>query len=132
MASQSLRDSSLTELLQRLSTDTAALVRDEFDLAKAEVADKGREVGAGAGLLAGAAVIAVAAVGAFTAFAILALAHVLPAYGAALIVFGLWLLVAGALALVAKRRLQQAVPPVPEEAVESVKEDIEWAKNLKK
>lgn len=132
MASQSLRDSSLTELLQRLSTDTAALVRDEFDLAKAELADKGREVGAGAGLLAGAAVIAVAAIGAFTAFAILALAPVLPAYGAALIVFGLWLLVAGALALVAKRRLQQAAPPVPEEAVESVKEDIEWAKNLKK
>ncbi|MEU5694987.1 phage holin family protein [Actinosynnema sp. NPDC020468] len=115
---------STAELVGRLSEQVSRLARDEIRLALAEVKDKGKHVGVGAGLLGGAGVLAWFGVGALVAGAVLALALVLPAWAAALVVAGVVFLVAGVLALVGKKQVGQGTPPLPEQAVESVKRDI--------
>jgi Putative Actinobacterial Holin-X, holin superfamily III len=125
---EDLRDRSLGELLKRLSQETATLVRQELDLAKAEVAQKGKIAGAGAGLLGAAGVAGLAALGAFTAFLILVLSLLMPAWVAALIVTAIYGAIAAVLALRGKTKIQEAKPPVPEQTVETVKEDVQWAK----
>jgi hypothetical protein len=125
---EDLRDRSLGELLKRLSQETATLVRQELDLAKAEVAQKGKVAGAGAGLLGAAGVAGLAALGAFTAFLILVLSLLMPAWVAALIVTAIYGAIAAFLAIRGKTKIQEAKPPVPEQTVETVKEDVQWAK----
>jgi uncharacterized membrane protein YqjE len=122
------RDESFAELVKDLSRDVSTLVRQEIELAKAEVTEKGKRAGAGAGLLAGAAVVALAVVGGLMATIILVLDLAMPAWLAALITTLLFAAVAGALAMVGRQRLREAGPPVPERAKESVKEDVRWAK----
>ena len=78
-------------------------------------------------MLGGAAVAALLGLGALTALLIVALDSFLPLWLAALIVTVLWLAVAAVLALSGKKALQAATPPVPQ-TVETVKEDIQWAK----
>ena len=123
-----LRDRPIGELLKQLSHETTMLVRQELDLAKAEMAQKGRKAGLGAGLLSGAAVFGLLALGALTAFFILALDGALPNWAAALIVAAVYGAIAGVLALRGKERVQEAGKPVPEQTKETVKEDVEWAK----
>ena len=125
---EDLRDRSLGELLKRLSQETATLVRQELDLAKAEVAQKGKVAGAGAGLLGAAGVAGLAALGAFTAFFILVLSLLMPAWVAALIVTAFYGAVAAILAMKGRTKIKEAKPPVPEQTVETVKEDVQWAK----
>jgi hypothetical protein len=103
-------------------------VRQELELAKAEMTVKAKRAGIGAGLIGGALVVVLAAVGALVAFLILLLAEGMADWGAALIVGGVLLAVAAAMALMGRKKLRQATPPVPEQTVESVKEDVEWAK----
>ena len=125
-------DQPLGELTKRLNEAISRLARKEAELAKAEVAEKARTMAVGAGLAAGAAVLGLVAVGAVTAAAILALATTIASWLAALIV-GIVVAALGAvLALVGKKRLQRATPPVPVETVDSVKEDIEWVKTSAK
>jgi MFS family permease len=124
-----LREAGVGELLKQLTQETSTLVRQEIALAKAELAEKGKRAGIGAGLMAAAAVLGLAALGALVAFFILVLAEAMAAWGAALIVTGALAVVAGVLALVGLKQLRKATPPVPEETVESVKEDVEWAKS---
>jgi uncharacterized membrane protein YqjE len=123
-----LRDRPIGELLRQLSEQTSTLVRQELDLAKAELGEKGKRAGLGAGMFGGAGVFAVLALGALTACAILALATAMAGWLAALIVATALGAIAGVLALQGKTKVQQATPPVPEQAVGSVKEDVEWAK----
>ncbi len=123
-----LREPPLSELMKQLAEGTTTLVRQEIELAKAELADKGRIAGQGAGGLGVAAVIALLAGGALTACLILALASVMPAWLAALIVGVVYAIVAAVIGRRGKARLEQAKPPVPEQTVETVKEDVEWAK----
>lgn len=127
--SPELRDESTGELLKQLSQQTVTLVRQEIDLAKAEATEKGKKAGLGAGILGGAGIVGLLALGAFTAFLIALIAtavnHV---WLAALIVTVVYAAVAGALALSGKKEIQQATPPVPEQTVQTVKEDVEWAK----
>jgi hypothetical protein len=118
----------LGELFRELSQDLTTLVRREMDLAKAELAQKGRRAGIGAGLFGGAGVVGLGAFGALTACFILALAHAMPAWLAALVVTVVYAAVAGLLALQGRTKVQQATPPVPEQTVETVKEDVQWAK----
>jgi uncharacterized membrane protein YqjE len=118
----------LGELLRELSDETATLVRQEIRLAKAELTQKGKQAGIAAGLLAGALVAALLALGALTAFAILALDGALPNWAAALIVGAVLLGVAAALAFFGRERMRRVGVPVPEQAVESTKEDVRWAK----
>jgi MFS family permease len=121
-------DQSLAELTRQLSEQTTALVRNEVELAKAELQTKGKQVGMGAGMFGGAGVFGLYALGALTAAAILALATAVDGWLAALIVAVVWAAVAGVLALTGKNKVQQGTPPVPERAIESVKEDVEWTK----
>jgi Putative Actinobacterial Holin-X, holin superfamily III len=124
-----LRERSLPELLKQLSQETTHLLKQEIELAKAEVSEKGRQAGKGAGLLGTAAVIGLGAVGALTACFILALNAVMPAWLAALIVAVVYGAIAGILAMQGRNRIKQATPPVPEQTVETLKEDVQWAKN---
>jgi uncharacterized membrane protein YqjE len=126
-----LRDRSVGELFSRLSREMSLLVHQEIDLAKAELAQQGRTAGKGAVALAIAAIFGLGAFGAATATLILALALVLPAWAAALIVMLVYGLIAGMMALAGKKEIQRAAPPAPQ-TVETLKENVEWAKTRAK
>jgi MFS family permease len=123
-----LREQPIGDLLKQLSQETTTLVRQELELAKAEMAEKGKKAGKGAGMFGGAGVVGLLALGALTAALILALDTGMKAWLAALIVGVVYAVIAGVLALTGKKEVQQATPPVPEQTVESVKEDVQWAK----
>ena len=125
---EDLRDRSLGELLKQLSEQTTRLVHQEMELAKAELQQKGRQAGAGAGMFGGAGALGLAALGALTACFILALDAVMPAWLAALIVAVVYGIIAFVLVKRGQDKLMQATPPVPEQTIETVKEDVEWAK----
>ncbi|HEX6714613.1 MAG TPA: phage holin family protein [Thermoleophilaceae bacterium] len=123
-----LHERSIGELLKQLSNETTTLVRQELELAKAEVGEKGKKAGVGAGMFGGAGVSALLGLGALTAALIAALDTGMATWLAALIVGVLWLAVTGVLALQGRNKVQEATPPVPEQATASVKEDVQWAK----
>jgi Putative Actinobacterial Holin-X, holin superfamily III len=124
----STRDTSTRDLVQDLSRQTSTLIRQEMRLAQAELAEKGRHAGKGAGMFGGAGLVALYGVGALVAAAIVGLATVIePWIAAAAIGIGL-LLVAGILALTGKRELDEIGPPKPEQTLESVQRDVETVK----
>lgn len=125
-------DQPIGELVRQLSEQTTELVRKEIELAKAELQVKGKQVGIGAGMFGTAGVLGLYAFGALTACVILALATAMAAWLAALIVGVAYAAVAGVLALTGKGRVQKGVPPVPEQTIDSVKEDVAWAKTRAK
>jgi uncharacterized membrane protein YqjE len=118
-------DQSTAELVQRASEQLTRLVRDEIALAKAELAEKGKHAGIGIGLFGGSGVLAMYGVGALIATLILVLDLFLALWLAALIVTAALFLVAGILALIGKNQVGKAVPPQPQEAVTSVKADVD-------
>jgi uncharacterized membrane protein YqjE len=128
LGTEDLRDRSLGELLKQLSEQTTRLVHQELELAKAELQQKGKEAGAGAGMFGGAGALGLAALGALTACLILALNAVMPAWLAALIVAVVYGIIAFVLVKQGQARMKRATPPVPEQTIETVKEDVEWAK----
>jgi nitrate/nitrite transporter NarK len=121
-------DAPLAELIKQLSEQSSRLARQEVELAKAELAYKGKRAGIGAGMFGGAGVFGFYGLGALIAAAILILATAITAWLAALIIAVVLGAIAGVLALQGKNKVQQATPPVPEQATESVKEDVQWAK----
>ena len=123
-----LRDRSTADLFKQLSDQTTTLVRREIDLAKAELAEKGKRAGMGAGMFGGAGLFGVGAFAALTTCLIAALATGTALWLAALIVTVVYAAIAAALALTGRGKVQEATPPVPEQAIESTKEDVEWAK----
>jgi uncharacterized membrane protein YqjE len=125
--SASPRDQGLGELVKDLANQTSTLVRQEIQLAQAEVTQKGKVAGKGAGMLAGAAVAALLMLGALTALLIVVLDSFMALWLAVLLVTLLWGAVAAGLALAGRNALQSATPPAPQ-TVETVKEDIQWAK----
>jgi uncharacterized membrane protein YqjE len=127
-AQPELRDHSIGELVKELATETSTLVRQEIDLAKAEMADRGKRAGKGAGMLAAGAVVALLAFGALTAGLVAALDLTMPTWLAALIVTVVYGAIAAVLVQIGRKQVQEAAPPVPEETIESVKEDVQWAK----
>ena len=127
-----LREQSVGELLRQLSDQTSALARKEVELAKAELSEKGKRAGLGAGMFGGAGLFGLYAVGALTATIILALATFLPGWVAALIVTVVYGAIAGILALRGKSQVKEATPPMPEQAVETTKEDVRWVKTRAK
>jgi hypothetical protein len=122
----------LNELVRQLSDQSTRLARMEIELAKAELTEKGRQIGIGAGAFGAAGVVGLFALGALTATLILALAEAVDAWLAALIVTGAYAAVAAVLALVGRRRVEAGTPPVPERAIESSMEDVEAAKRSAK
>jgi VIT1/CCC1 family predicted Fe2+/Mn2+ transporter len=125
---EELRERPIGDLVKQLAGQTSTLVRQEIELAKAEMSQKAGIAGQGAGLLGGATVVGLLAAGALTAFLILLLSGVMDAWLAALIVGVVLGVVAAVLALSGRKRIRDATPPVPEQTVETVKEDVEWAK----
>jgi uncharacterized membrane protein YqjE len=129
MAAVETNGRSTGELVKDLSNQVSLLARQEIELAKVEMAEKGRRAGLGLGLVAAAGVSALLALGTLTACVVLALDGAMPAWLAALIVALAWSVVAAVLASVGKQKMEQAGTPVPEQTVESVKEDIKWLKD---
>jgi Putative Actinobacterial Holin-X, holin superfamily III len=116
------------ELLKQLSQETTTLVKQELDLAKAEVSEKGKQAGIGAGMFGGAGVGGLLALIFLSLAAVAALDTGMPTWLAALVVGVVWAAVAGVLALQGRSKVRQATPPAPEQAIESTKEDVQWAK----
>jgi ribosomal protein L29 len=123
-----LRDRSLGELLKQLSEQTTQLVHQELELAKAELTQKGRQAGAGAGLFGAAGAIGLLGAAALTTCFFLALDAVMPAWLAALLVAVVYGVIALVVVKQGQAKLKAAGPPVPEQTIETVKEDVAWAK----
>jgi hypothetical protein len=123
-----LRERPIGDLVKQLASQTSTLVRQELDLAKAEMSAKAATAGKGAGLSGGAAFTGLLAAGALTACLILVLSEAMDAWLAALIVAVVMGAVAAVLGLAGRNKVRQATPAVPEQTVETVKEDVEWAK----
>src|SRR5215218_1573378 len=122
------RERGIGELVKDLSQQTSTLVRQELALAQSELQQKGKIAGKGAGMLAGAAAAALLALGALSAALITLLDDAMATWLAALIVCVLWAAIAAVLAKAGQNALQRATPPAPQ-TVETVKEDVQWAKN---
>jgi hypothetical protein len=116
------------DLVKLLSEQVSTLIRDELKLAQLEMTRKGKQAGIGAGMLGGGGVLALYGIGCLIACAIIGISRVLAPWLSALVVGVALLAVAGIAALVGKSRLQQATPPVPQEAVQSVKADVDEIK----
>lgn len=124
-----LRTHSTGELVKQLSEQTTTLVRKEIELAKAELSAKGRTAGEGAGMFGGAAVAGLLALGTLTALVLSLLDKAMDFSLAALLVTLVYAAIAGFLALNGRERIKRGMPPAPEQTVETVKEDVQWAKS---
>jgi hypothetical protein len=131
-AGNDLRDEGIGDLLKQLSQETTTLVRQELELAKAEMTVKAKEGGKGAGFLGGAGVAGLLTLATLTAAIVGLLDRAMAFWVAALIVGLIWGAVAAVLALQGRNKLQEATPPVPEQTQQSVKEDVQWAKTRKR
>jgi len=127
-----LREQSIGELVAALSRDLSTLVRQEVELAQAEMSEKGKKAGLGAGMFGGAGVAGLLSLISLSAMAIIVLNAWLRDWLAALIVTLVWAAIAGLLALRGRQELRELGSPVPEQTKETIKEDIEWAKNPKR
>ena len=125
-------EQSISELVKQLSEQTQTLARKEVELAKAEVTAKGKRLGIGAGAFGVAGLLGFFAFGALTAALILLLATGIEPWVSALIVAVVYAAIAGVLALAGRKQIEAGTPPVPEQAIESTKEDIETAKRSAK
>jgi Flp pilus assembly protein TadB len=122
------QEASAGELVRQLSEQVCMLVRDELKLAQLEMTRKGKQAGLGIGMFGASGLVALYGVGCLVACAVIALSGVVTAWLAALIIGAALLAVSGAAALLGKGRLQRSTPPVPEQAVGSVKADVEEIK----
>jgi uncharacterized membrane protein YqjE len=127
-AQEELREQSTGDLVKQLTQQVSTLVRQEVELAKVEMADKGKKAGVGIGMFGGGAVAGLLGLGSLTAFLILVLDLAMPTWAAALIVGLIWAAVAGVLALQGREKVKEVGTPIPEATTESVKEDVEWLK----
>jgi membrane protein len=121
-------DQSVADLVRQLSDQSTRLMRAEVELAKAELTQKGKQAGIGAGMFGGTAVFALYGVGALTAAAIAGLATAVDTWLAALIVAVVLFAIAGVAALLGKKRVEQATPLAPEQAIATTKADVETTK----
>jgi len=127
-----LRSHSTGELVKQLSEQTTTLVRKEIELAKAELTAKGKVAGQGAGMFGGAAVVGLLALGTLTVVILALLDKAMDLWVAALIVTLVYGAVAAVLAMRGRDRVKEGMPPAPEQTVETVKEDVQWAKSQAK
>jgi len=126
---EDLRDNSTGDLVKQLSEQVTTLVRQEVDLAKAELTEKGKQAGIGAGMFGAAGLLGVFGLAVITAAVILLLDNAVEDWIAALIVGAVYLAAAGIAALMGRDRVREATPLAPEQTVETLKEDAQWAKN---
>jgi uncharacterized membrane protein YqjE len=127
-----LRTQSTGELVKQLSEQTTTLVRQEIELAKAELSEKGKTMGEGAGMFGAAALLGLLALGTLTALILSLLDKAMDFSLAALLVTLAYAALGGVLAMTGKQRLKRGLPAAPEQTVETVKEDVQWAKSQTK
>ena len=118
------KERSTSELVKTLAEQVSVLVRDEMKLAQLELARKGKQAGKGMGMMGGGALIALYGVACLIACVIIAISHALTAWLAALIVGAALLIVAAVVAAAGRSHMKKATPPMPTEAVDSVKTDV--------
>jgi hypothetical protein len=121
---------SVFALIGELPNLITTLIRDELEQIKREAVTRLKTAGIGVGLFVGAAVFAYFALWVLIATAILGIATALPAWLSALIVGVALLLIAVVLGLLGLNRVKRGVPPVPKEAVDSVKDDVKAFKGV--
>ncbi len=126
------QDQSLADLLRQMTDQSSRLASKEIELAKAEIELKAKRVGVGVGAFGGAGFVALLAAGALTATLILVLAEWMEPWLAALVVTVVYLAVAGVMALLGRKKLEDAKPPVPERAIENSKRDVNEIKQTAK
>ncbi len=124
-------DRSTGELLKELSQQTSTLVRQELELAKAEMSEKGKQAGMGAGMFGGAGLFGLLALITLTACIVMLLDRAMVDWVAALVVAAAYAAIAGVLALQGRNKVREAAPAVPEQTRDTLKEDVEWAKTQK-
>lgn len=129
MASSTQDERPVAQLVQDLSQQTSTLVRQELRLAQLEMQQKGKKAGIGVGLFGGAGALGFYGLGALIAAGILALATAVDGWLAALIVAVVLFAVAGVAALVGKKEVTAATPPVPEQAIGSTQQDVQEIKD---
>lgn len=117
-------DPTIAELIQQITEESSQLIRTELKLAQVEMTQKAKSAGVGLGAFGTAGILALYGVGCLILTAIFALALVLPTWAAAVIVGAVVLLAAGVAALLGKKKLSDAAPPVPSATVENVKADV--------
>lgn len=114
----------VAELIQQVTEESTRLVRTELKLAQVEMTEKAKTAGVGLGAFGAAGILALYGVGCLILTGVYALSLVLPAWAAALIVGVVVLAVAGAAALLGRKKVSEATPPVPDRAVQNVKADV--------
>jgi len=124
---QSREDRSLGELFSELSRQTSTLVRQEVTLAKTEMSAKASKVGKDVAFLAVGGAVAYAGFLGILAAIVIILAGPLPWWLAALIV-GVVVVAIGYFLIQRGRAALQRADPAPRETIDSIKEDVEWAK----
>ena len=122
------QETSAGELVKQLTDQTKTLVKQELRLAQTELQEKGKKVGVGAGMFGAGGLVAFFGAAVLIAAAVLALATALAPWLAALIVGVVLLAVAGVAAVIGKKKVQEATPPAPEQAIGSVKRDVDTVK----
>ena len=130
--SDQLGDQSVGDLVKQLSEQTATLVRQEMKLAQTELQEKGKKAGIGAGMFGAGGLVAFFGAACLIAAAVLGLSTAVDAWLAALIIGVVLLAAAGVAALMGKKQIEQATPPLPEQTVETVKEDVEHVRSKAK
>jgi membrane protein len=119
-----MRDQSVSELFQRLSQQMATLVREEIRFAQAELKEKGKKAGIGVGLFGAAGLVGLYAAGAAVAGIVLLIAQAVATWIAAFITAGALAVIAAAMALAGKSKVEEATPPKPDAAIQSVQADV--------
>ncbi|MEV7443089.1 phage holin family protein [Streptomyces sp. NPDC091204] len=117
-------DDSVGVLVSRASQQISELVREEMQLARAEMTQKGKRYGKGGGLFGTAGLVGILALQALVATCIAALALVLPVWASALVLTAVLAIVAGGTALAGKKQIARAGTPAPEQTIDSVKADL--------
>jgi uncharacterized membrane protein YqjE len=121
-------DQSVGDLLGRVTGDLSTLMRKEVELAKVEMKEEATKAGKASGTLVGAGLVGYLVL-VFVSLAVMfGLDQVMPIGWAALITAVLLGIVAAVLFVVGRKQFQQ-VNPNPEQTVETLKEDVQWAKN---
>ncbi|MFD3556432.1 phage holin family protein [Streptomyces goshikiensis] len=117
-------EDSVSVLVSRASQQMSELVREEMQLARAEMTQKGKRFGKGGGLFGAAGLLGLLAAQALVAACIAALSLVLPVWAAALIVTAVLAAVAAGVALAGKKQIDKAGTPAPQQTIDSVKADV--------
>ena len=125
VAGRATQERSTGELVKLVAEQVSVLVRDELKLAQLEMTSKAKQAGKGTGMMGGGGLIALYGVACLIACVIIAISHTLQAWLAALIVGAALLAVAAVIAAAGRRHMRKATPPMPTEAVESVKTDVD-------